>query len=209
MNDEARRSNPARFSLLVGELYDERAINARTEGPAMVHEFGGRHNYELNSATVLRDAYRLIGLALSDSCIARECRDLNDPLFRLREQFVEDELIHLLIGTAVANRLRDDQMRDLRNNPDELGFLAVPGNCGSLQPDVLDEAIILLTLREACNKVIHAIQITAEPQHLVGAAFDHLPVVLVLRGTQNGRAWQAHLDLLEFVRATVENFDFR
>ncbi|WP_374307390.1 hypothetical protein [Dongia sp.] len=175
----------------------------------MVHEFGGRHNYELNSATVLRDAYRLIGLALADSCIARECQNLDDPLFRLREQFLEDELIHLLIGTAVANRLHDDHMWDLRNDPDELGFLPVVRDCGSLQPDILEEAVIPLGFREACNKVIHAIQITAEPQQMDGAAFDHLPVVLVLRGTQNGRGWQAHLNLLEFIRATSENFDFR
>jgi hypothetical protein len=56
----------------------------------------GRHNYELNSAIVLRDLYRLMSMAMADRPFMAEATKPDDPLRILRDRFIEDELVHLL-----------------------------------------------------------------------------------------------------------------
>ena len=129
----------------------------------------GRHNFQLNSATVLRDLYRLISMVVADHGIIQESEGQDDPLLRLRDQFLEDEFVHLLVGTAVTNRIQEEHMRGLRNAPGELGFRPLVHECGSLQPDVRREGRIGLGFREACNKIIHAVQIIAENSRRSGS----------------------------------------
>ena len=171
-------------------------------------EWIGRHNYELNSATVLRDVYRLLTMVLADDRIATAAGNAHDPLAQLRGQFVEDELIHLLIGTAVVNRLQDDHMRGPREDDADLAFQPLRHECGTLRPNAHEEGEVPLNFREACNKIIHAVHITAETEEREGAAFRILPPTVILQGEHNGRAWIAHLNLFEYARASVRNFDF-
>lgn len=44
----------------------------------------GRHNYVLNSQTVLRDVYRLLCIVMADGAIAGLAENDQDPLVRLR-----------------------------------------------------------------------------------------------------------------------------
>jgi hypothetical protein len=168
----------------------------------------GRHNYVLNSATVLRDAYRLLCLIMADDGIARLSESENDLLGAVRDQFVEDELVHLLISTAVMNRAQDDHMSAPRNDEGELGFAPLHHECGSLVEDITKDEPkeIALSFREACNKIIHADHITAEVEQIEGAAYPVLPRALVLRGRQGKKAWQAFLNVPEYVRGTFRNF---
>jgi hypothetical protein len=76
----------------------------------------GRHNYELNSATVLRDLYRLVAMVVADQGLMNSAGG-PDPLKALRGLFLEDELVHLLVGTAVANRIQLEHMSGPRDEP--------------------------------------------------------------------------------------------
>jgi hypothetical protein len=168
----------------------------------------GRHNYIINSDTVLRDVYRLLNVVLADEAIARLATQQGDELVSLRDQFVEDELIHLLISTAVMNRSHDDHMAGPRADRSELSFSPVDQVCGRLTNDLggSREQEIDLNLREACNKIIHAEHITVETQLIEGAQFQSLPTTVVLRGTLGRRGWVALLNVPDYVRATFKNF---
>ncbi|MEX4008260.1 hypothetical protein [Neoaquamicrobium sediminum] len=168
----------------------------------------GRHNYVLNSQTVLRDVYRLLCAVLADGELAQVARDEHDVLVHLRDQFIEDELVHLLIATAVMNRSHDDHMMGPRQDKAELSFKPVTHACGTLLPDVDKDVAeeVELTFREACNKIIHADHITAETEQREDAAFPVLPQTVILRGTQGKKAWQAILNIPDYARATLVNF---
>lgn len=167
----------------------------------------GRHSFELNSSTVLRDAYRLLSLVLADEAIAIMCEDERDDLAQLRDQFIEDELIHLLISTAVMNRTQDDHMGGPRNDASELSFRPVDQICGVLQENVAEsDEEQPLTFREACNKIIHATMITAETEEIEGHAYRVLPPSVILRGMRGRAPWQAYLNIPNYARATWQNF---
>ncbi|MBY5814463.1 hypothetical protein HFN60_02150 [Rhizobium leguminosarum] len=168
----------------------------------------GRHNYVLNADTVLRDLYRLLNVVMADGPNALLATDESDVLVALRDQFVEDELVHLLIGTAVMNRSHDDHMTGPRDDESEMSFTHVDIACGRLINDVggSKESDVDLSLREACNKIIHAEQITVEMEKLEGAVYPTLPKSIILRGSLGKRAWQATLDLPSYARATITNF---
>ncbi|MBB3394248.1 hypothetical protein [Rhizobium sp. BK060] len=170
--------------------------------------WSGRHNYSLNSDTVLRDVYRLLNVVMADEAIARLATARGDVLVDLRDQFVEDELVHLLISTAIMNRSHDDHMDGPRNDAAELSFAPVALACGRLVTDVggTKEDDIELTFREACNKIIHAEHITVETQKAKNAAFQFLPTTVQLRGTLRKKPWVAFVDVPNYVRATLMNF---
>lgn len=175
--------------------------NARLEA-RMWH---GRHNYSLNRATVLRDLYRFVSMVAADRDLMRSATGRDDPLLALRAQFLQDEFVHLLVGTAVPNRIQLEHMRDLRADPSELDFRTPEHVCGILRPDMLREREVPLTFREACNKIVHAMHIVVETAG--DPDFYFSSNVVVLRGEWRDEAWIAHLRILDYVRASVRNFE--
>lgn len=169
-------------------------------------EWIGRRNFDLNSEAILRDAYRLLTTVLSDSVIAEEAADADDPLSHLRGQFVEDELVHTVVGLAVVNRLHAEHMHGPRSDPSEPSFPPMEHECGTLRPDLQSDHEQPLRFREACNKIIHALSIEAETVPLEGHAFPVLPRTLNLYGERSGVDWEATLDVVEYIRATFRNF---
>jgi hypothetical protein len=97
------------------------------------------------------------------------------------------------VSAAISNRLQLQHMRQLRENPDELSFQPIEGNCGSLFEPGDDPQGEPLGFREACNKLIHADDIELP---------DIRGPVLRLRGQR----WAAEIDTLEYVRLSVRNF---
>ena len=154
--------------------------------------------YRLNSATVLRDLYRLAAALLSWKSFQTWSGATGKSLLELRERFAEDELTHLLVSTAIANRLHLDHMKQLREDPQELSFQPVEGNCGLLFQPANSREGMPLQLREACNKIIHAqdIEIT-----------DIMEPVLKLSGHQSRMAWNVVIHLADYVAVSVRNFD--
>jgi hypothetical protein len=169
-------------------------------------EWIGRRNFDLNSDVILRDAYRLLTTVLADRAIAEEAIDEDDPLAHLREQFVQDELIHTLISLSVVNRLHDEHMRGPRGDQNELSFPPLQHICGRLRPDMGSQIEQPLQFRDACNKIIHALHIDAQTVSSKNCAFSVLPRFLKLYGERTGADWEATLDVVEFIKATVRNF---
>ena len=60
-----------------------------------------------------------------------------------------------------------------------------------------------LTFREACNKIIHADHVSPD---IMGDLAEHpLSPNIILKGQSEQNAWIAHLDVVEYVRASVTN----
>jgi hypothetical protein len=102
------------------------------------------------------DLYRLLGMVLSDKQIASlgdETSYLMQPIWLLQERFRKAELLRILVSSAVALRILFDQKRD----PREQRFETVSRKpCGFLWPNLPKRQREVLTIREACNKIIHA-----------------------------------------------------
>lgn len=165
-----------------------------------------RRNFDLNGAAVLRDLHRLLMLAFGDAQLAERIQGDDDPLLELRWRNAQDELVHLLVGTAVLNRVREEHMRPLRKDPDELSFAPLTGSCGDLIPDLRKNETIPLTFREACNKIMHADWINLTNERGGRAPYDPITLNLRLSGTQGSKAWRAWLDLTAYARLSVKNF---
>ena len=79
-------------------------------------------------------------------------------------------------------------------------------NCGRLYPDINDPASDVLTLREACNKIIHATEF--EHSYQVNNHMDDysLDSKMLLHGHRNGKQWRAELDIILFADCLFYNF---
>lgn len=154
--------------------------------------------YRLRSDVVLRDFYRLLSAFLAIEPCNTISQNDGDPLTKLQLRYAEDEIIHLLVGTAVSNRLQLEHMHHLRTNTDEMSFEVVDGNCGTLDRDLNKAHEEPLMFREACNKIIHA-----ESIEMLDASLPFLR----LYGRKNGRQWMAMVEVIEYVRISFRNFE--
>ena len=165
-----------------------------------------RHNYELNSNTVLRDAYRLLCVVIADCRIAEFADNGTDNLVSLRAPFFEVELVHTLIQLAVMNRTQLNHKEEPRSDCTDLSFKPIERKCGELTENGgANSEKKYLTIREACNKIIHAEKIV--PVKKGGRPFLGDECTLILHGAKNQKKWQANLDILEFLRGTFDNFN--
>ena len=107
-----------------------------------------------------------------------------------------ESITRLIVSTSINIRVLDDQEE---NKLDMLSLY-----CGTLTNDVEKPLSTQgLTLREACNKVIHAITVDFDHGRLeTGGTFLH--PFLYLRGRdQRQRTWEANLDVVQFVRESL------
>jgi hypothetical protein len=89
--------------------------------------------YRLNPGTVRQDLHRLLSTFLAIEPVTRYARDDDDPLIVLQALCAEDDVIHLLVSTAVSNRLQLEHMNGLRNSLDEYSWTPLEGVCGILE----------------------------------------------------------------------------
>lgn len=169
----------------------------------------GRHNYHLNSATVLQDVYRLLSIVIGDRAVMEISSGPDDRILMLRNRFIEDEFVHLLVAIAVANRIQLEHMAGPRNDPNELSYSPLVHECGQLQEDISILQRIPLTFREACNKIIHAEAIVAQTTGIPEESPVGRLVALRGRRRQGGQqlTWLAHLDIVDYARGSVRNFE--
>ncbi|WP_027681706.1 hypothetical protein [Rhizobium leguminosarum] len=115
----------------------------------------------------------------------------------MRNDLFVDEITHLLIGTAIANRIQLEHMDAPRSEPSDVG-------CGDLWPDAIgDKGSQKLSFRDACNKIVHAIHIVPDCGN---PTENPLTSEVKLRGHKGKEAWVAHLNIPQYVRASVMNF---
>ncbi|MER9882317.1 MULTISPECIES: hypothetical protein [unclassified Mesorhizobium] len=164
----------------------------------------GRNNFELNSSIAIRDVYRLFLVFSGDEQLFELAPKPDDPLRLMRDAHFADEITHLLVGTAVANRIHLEHMSRLRADPAEHQHQPIILKCGTLHPDILNsDQEIPLTFDQACNKIIHAIHIVPDCGN---PAENPLSSEVKLRGHLGKAAWSAYLNIPQYVRASILNF---
>lgn len=121
-------------------------------------------------------------------------------LLKLRTRFQESQIGQALLGVAVAIRNAMDQ------NPSRANYWldGIEASVGTLYPSEKSSEQVTLTIREACNKVIHCISInfhyvSDEPRR--GLALE--PQVH-LYGTHGSKDWKATIDIDRFIQVASQ-----
>src|SRR5262249_46285495 len=158
------------------------------------------HRFE--SGPYLLDLYRLLSMELADERVVNLAETEFPVIERLRGEFVEGECIRILTSTSIALRIlfdqhderlagrRDEELDDIKN-----------GDCGRLYgnwPKVKESEV--LTLLEACNKIIHATGVNrdvADPDP--GRKPSYYQPYLYLYGKKDDLDWRAELSIIHFV----------
>jgi hypothetical protein len=149
------------------------------------------------------DVYRLVCLVLADKAVAKLDRR---RLTTLKDQYVRPEVTRILISTAVALRIRFDPKDPFHKKLEK-------SKCGKLYPRLRSRKPEVLTLREACNKIIHATQIrfhihTPSPRYKGDEedAYISRPL-LYLYGNKDGADWRAVLSMIDFAALSAAFFE--
>lgn len=163
-----------------------------------------RQGHLFDTTPLRRDVWILLLIVLAD----RAYMELTEPehladgyaqhLLGLNAEFATDELSRILLSTSIALRVIDD--RDDR-------ILERLEACGELQPDVKSAARVPLSVREACNKIVHATKLNYDLARLDGGAVDqagsapcYMQPTIYLYGSHRGVMWRCVLDLVRFAR---------
>ncbi len=168
------------------------------------HQYSEAFPLIVDGQSVKRDLYLLLACALSSKRFAEQTIGKDyDTLQKLRDTFEQTEIATLLLAIAVRVRLLDDR--------GEIPKSAMARICGSLITGASRrENKVPLTLREACNKIVHCRQLQIRVSFLDGfdatlpsPTSDHMETSLLLHGKWNGKTWRASLDLIKFVKAIL------
>ncbi|MEZ0173990.1 MAG: hypothetical protein AB9Q20_06710 [Candidatus Reddybacter sp.] len=167
----------------------------------------------INDEPLVKLGHRLLCLFFAAYDFDIFYRDVNeepcmrdpDPLDDFR-QFEENEISETLLTLAALSRACDDE-HGLLGEADN----AFPQGVGTL---TTDKAVDPLSLREACNKIVHAKSLvydlakgTENPiwgkwykdqGHSFTGDFK-APAVVIKGARQNGVAWEARIELVPFV----------
>lgn len=151
--------------------------------------------YRLDASIVLKDLYRLLSAIMSIHSVEKLNGGKDDPLLELQGRFAESEIVHLLVTTAAAQRVHEDSVRPFRDDHNDSFGKDSDRVCGQL---TIEGETKPLLIRDACNKIIHASSIEI---------LDAAKPFLALQGRQGKKAWEANVELIEYIRASVENLE--
>jgi hypothetical protein len=171
------------------------------------HDFPRREGFFFDLNSFRLDLYRLITCFYSSVTFAERGEDLDyDPVRDLQGEFEEFEITRLLVNIAAITRVMDERGNCLS---ERFGL-----ECGVLIEDLTEpEEIILLNLREACNKIIHAEKLNWDVEQLKNEGNLPYPTshfitpCIYLYGSKRKKKWKATLDIAKFVKhnATLWN----
>jgi hypothetical protein len=157
--------------------------------------------HRFDAGPYLSDLYRLLCMEIGDRLVVRAA--IKSPIFeRLREQYIEGETIRILTSSSIALRIlfdRHDAKRVGRRRHDENLDEVKSSKCGLLYARWPVKRSEVLTLREACNKIIHATTIhrdIADPDP--GRKPSHYRPYLYLYGKKDSVDWRARLSIIAF-----------
>jgi hypothetical protein len=170
--------------------------------PPQEEHFGSAHRP--NTETALLELSRLVCIFLASKNLAalrKAHPEYPDPLDPLTQSH-DDEITRILLTVAIIGRVIDDREEGA------LDFIADEW-CGSLEEQAKDQRIMKhLSLRDACNKIIHAKQVRFDlDKNEDGQTF--LNPTIYLYGERQKSGWRATLDVLKFAAQytrTVKHF---
>jgi hypothetical protein len=155
-----------------------------------------KQGYSPNTEHAALEIYRLLCIILASPAFAK-LRDGTgetwDPILHL-EQFEDDEITRILLSCAITARVVDDRENgDLSRLAGPVGLLAEP----------VDAPAGPLTLREACNKIIHAKKRRFDVEHTEEMQPYVNPTIYLYGLRSSGGEWKATLDVIAFAREYV------
>jgi hypothetical protein len=165
--------------------------------PQIPEAYPVKNGHHPNISNVLLDIYRLLTIFMASKGIAELEMPLphlyaEDPLQRF-DEFESDEMTRILLTVAITIRVIDDR------ESKSFDFLAL--NCGCLTPNTGDAMRVSdLTVREACNKVLHASKIEFERTTLPNGRCFLQPRIHLFGTDYRRQTWQANLDIVLFCR---------
>ena len=149
-------------------------------------------NYSLDLKPIRLDVYRLVcqfeGSRPFSQTLEGLTAEMQQPFRDLEREFFCDEASRILLQSATILRMLDDESEadvDERN----------PFFCGKLQRDTEEEE---LSLREACNKIIHARRINFDQLPNKGQE-SHFGPFVYLYGMHGRTAWKATLNIRQYL----------
>jgi hypothetical protein len=169
-----------------------------------------RTGHLTTDTSLIKTGHRLLSclFASYDYAVLRRDDD-PDPMDNF-QQFEDEEISEWLLTLAAIARVTDDELGTLKNV--EKNF---PDGVGTLEEGGQESP---LSIREACNKIIHAKKVQyefgwTEENPIWGRWFraqgydvkgKYKAPALLLEGTrQNGLTWKARVELVPFVIATA------
>ncbi|MFH1657920.1 MAG: hypothetical protein ABIG35_01280 [Pseudomonadota bacterium] len=158
--------------------------------------FGEGHHP--NTETTFLELHRLLAIIFASKSFA-ELRVGNgeewDPIDHL-QQFEDDEITRILLSVSITARVIDDRYDKV--------FDLVAGNCGSLfETDEKGTTESGLTLREACNKIIHAQKIRFDISETEATQRYLNPIIYLYGERRKGQEWKAVLNVIDFAKEDV------
>jgi hypothetical protein len=155
------------------------------------------HHFDSGAYTL--GLYRLLCMVLADERVAK-LGPRSSTISRLRDDYLDSEVKRALVSSAIALRIWIDE-RDPR------AFADLKTNCGKLYPNwpKQKKKFKVLSLREACNKIIHATEINEDlvvpdRPHNPDYEGSYLRPYLYLYGVKDKQSWRAALSIVDFVK---------
>ncbi|MEB8431875.1 hypothetical protein OO007_06515 [Cocleimonas sp. KMM 6892] len=145
--------------------------------------------HNLNLKQIRLDIYRLACYFEANKSFANQNVESNQDLCinRLPREFLEDEVSRILLQSAIIIRILDDESEADKEEKN-------PFYCGEL---LFKNSTQQLSLREACNKIVHGQQINFDIEELNGHSY--LKPIVYLYGYQGKNDWKATLQIQQFV----------
>jgi len=157
----------------------------------------GREGHFPKTETALLELYRLVAIFLASKNFAALRKghpgEGHDPVYELQE-CEEEEVTRILLVLAITARVIDDREGHV--------YELVGTDCGTLQRNTSHPAKETLTLREACNKIIHAKKVRLDMEE-DDKGQRYLNPYIYIYGNQGEAEWKATLDVVLFAREYV------
>lgn len=152
-----------------------------------------KEGYKPNTKVAILELHRLVCIFLASKEFANLRDGPSDVLdtWDYLQEAEEDEITRILLSVAITARVIDDLANGV--------FDFVAEDCGNLEQGSKSKP---LSLREACNKIIHASKIRFDVEDN-GAGQAYVTPFIYLYGEKSGVEWRATLDVLKFAREYV------
>lgn len=158
------------------------------------------YTFEYGGFNLERSSRYLLSIIFADKPLKELYSRYDLPHLELVEEDKESEVIRLTVEIATLYRL-------MEWNSKEKDKRFIVEMVGALTPDIRKENVIDLTMREACNKIIHAEKFAIDVQKLAKQPYYYFKPYFHLRGTKGRYTWEAKIDVLLFCNAANQPID--
>lgn len=166
--------------------------------------------YEWSESRIWLDLYRLLAYFNASPTLYHLKDDLGieyQSIQNLRASCEKAEIHEVLLKLAAGFRVQQDQQPNIDGQTGPSNVNPWHNDCGLFWKSVDAPANEQLTLREACNKIIHATAFEHVYAEQVDPLHYSLAPTIHLYGERNDKEWKAELDILKFVDCLFYNYE--